>query len=117
MKLFRKIIAFIQGKIRYKLYYSKYRWLIPNHIVNQIQTRILSMDDVCYREGSCQICGCETTALQMANKACDKPCYPRMMNKFEWRVFKEIGFGKISGVDWELTNGIFVANGKVENEK
>jgi hypothetical protein len=25
----------------------------------------------------------------MADKACDKPCYPPMMNKEEWAMFKE----------------------------
>lgn len=27
------------------------------------------------------MCGCHTTALQMANKSCDKPYYPPMMSK------------------------------------
>lgn len=42
------------------------------------------MDDVCYTEGQCKMCGCKTTALQMANKACDKPCYPAMMSRRVW---------------------------------
>ena len=47
------------------------------------------MNPDCYSEGSCQMCGCETTALQMANKTCPKPCYPKMMNKKNWEDFKK----------------------------
>jgi hypothetical protein len=35
----------------------------------------------------CIKCGCDTTALQMANKACVGECYPKMMNKKEWKIF------------------------------
>jgi hypothetical protein len=35
------------------------------------------MDIDCYLDGSCKKCGCETTALQMANKACAGNCYPK----------------------------------------
>ena len=44
------------------------------------------MDTKCYTAGECKLCGCETTALQMANKQCDKPCYPPMMSKGKWLV-------------------------------
>lgn len=40
--------------------------------------------------GSCKICGCDTTALQMADKACPKPCYPPMMNRENWMMYKMI---------------------------
>jgi len=61
------------------------------HIVEQIQWRIAKMDVDCYTEGSCKLCGCETPALQMANKACDKPCYPEMMTKKEWQKYLKDG--------------------------
>lgn len=48
------------------------------------------MDRTCFYNGECKLCGCQTTALQMANKACKKPCYPEMMNKIEWTCFKMI---------------------------
>jgi hypothetical protein len=38
------------------------------------------------------MCGCSTTALQMCNKACDKPCYPSMLSRKEWKEAKRIGF-------------------------
>lgn len=90
---FRNIKAYLQGKIRYKLYYSRFKFLIPKHIREQIDVRINSMDPVCYEQGQCKLCGCQTTALQMANKACDKPCYPRMIGKNTWntiKMYKEI---------------------------
>lgn len=51
--------------------------------------RINFMQTDCYLNGVCTKCGCSTTALQMANKACDKPCYPIMMNKDDWKLFNE----------------------------
>lgn len=79
--------AYIQGNIRHALYYSNYSFLLPKHILEQIMYRINKMDVRCYRQGSCIMCGCSTTALQMADKACDKPCYPNMMSKKEWREY------------------------------
>ena len=49
------------------------------------------MDIDCYNNGSCKMCGCKTTALQMANKACDKPCYPTMLSRKDWNRAKELG--------------------------
>lgn len=84
----KNIISYLQGKIRYKLFYSNFAFLIPKHIREQIQYRINSMDLDCYTQGQCKLCGCQTTALQMANKACDKPCYPKMLNKNFWDKIK-----------------------------
>lgn len=47
------------------------------------------MDKVCYDTGCCKICGCSTTKLQFADKACDKPCYPAMKTKKEWKAYKK----------------------------
>ena len=81
---FKNVVAFIQGNIRYKLYYSRFRFLIPTHILQQIRWRIKVMDRDCYQNGSCKLCGCKTTALQMADKTCEGKCYPVMMSKKEW---------------------------------
>lgn len=78
---------YLQGKYRYKLYYSKnpyVRIFMRRHIRAQIEYRIRVMDFECYQQGQCKICKCDTTALQMADKSCDKPCYPPMMKKTEW---------------------------------
>ena len=83
------IFAYLIGKYRYKLFYNtKLLWLMRPHIFEQIQWRISVMNLDCYLQGSCIKCGCETTALQMANKACTGNCYPKMMNKKEWKKFQ-----------------------------
>ena len=81
---------YLQGTIRYQFFYHKYlRKLIRLHIFEQITYRISVMDPECYSEGYCKMCGCNTTALQMANKQCNKPCYPKMMGKKKWKNFKK----------------------------
>lgn len=83
------VFYFIQGYIRYYIYYSKhFKWLMRKHVKEQIDFRIKMMARSCYNNGSCDLCGCHTTALQMANKSCDKPCYPPMMNRKQWYNFK-----------------------------
>ena len=87
--MIKDIIAYIQGNTRYKLFYSKnFSWLIRSHIREQILSRIISMDGECYDNGECKMCGCATTALQMANKACDKPCYPQLVSRRSWNKLK-----------------------------
>lgn len=83
---------YIQGNIRYKLWYSKYSWLIRKHIREQIDMRIKSMNRECYNSGSCINCGCKTTHLQMCNKSCKGDCYPKMMNKKQWEEAKKKTF-------------------------
>ena len=85
----KNIIAYIQGNLRYKLFYSNFAFLIRPHIREQIEVRINSMDTQCYEEGQCKMCGCQTTHLQMADKACDKPCYPSMLSKEQWYVINK----------------------------
>lgn len=75
--------------------------LIRNHIKEQIRYRVTHMDRDCYFNGSCKMCGCETTALQMCSKSCDKPCYPPMMNKKQWHDYSRKGAAiKIGGDIW-----------------
>lgn len=82
------IADYVLANIRYKLYFSKLYFLIRDHIFEQIQYRIRVMDQECYRSGSCKICGCNTPHLQMANKTCEGKCYPVMMNKKDWEMYK-----------------------------
>ena len=96
------ILNYIQGNIRYQLYYSKFAFLIPIHIREQIDARINSMDSQCYSEGQCKMCGCSTTALQMCDKACDKPCYPPMLNKEAWEKFKSFKYFPFGEEWWKL---------------
>jgi hypothetical protein len=81
--------AYVQGNVRNYLFYSKrLSFLLPLHVFEQINYRLFIMDKECYSEGSCRMCGCNTPALQMANKACPKPCYPEMMDDTDWFIFK-----------------------------
>lgn len=76
---------FLQGWTRYYIYYSKHKDILMfPHIEEQITCRIMSMDSQCFSNGTCKKCGCKTTALQMANKACEGHCYPKMLSKSQW---------------------------------
>ena len=50
-----KIKDYFQGYTRYHLYYSKLRFLLKTHIVEQFEFRISIMDDQCLFSGSCKI--------------------------------------------------------------
>lgn len=108
----KNIIAYIQGNLRYKLYYSIFAFLIPKHIREQITARINSMDRQCYNDGQCKMCGCQTTALQMADKACDKPCYPRMLTRSQWWLMKRTGGLTIEGEYWKYQKNKLVKEAK-----
>lgn len=83
------IIAYIQGHTREFLFYSKYfNKLLPLHIFEQINYRLFVMKKECYSNGECVHCGCSTPALQMANKSCDGICYPVMLDKTDWFIYK-----------------------------
>jgi len=101
-KTIQNILAYLLGHLRYKLYYSKLQGLIRWHILDQIEMRIEVMETECYNEGNCKMCGCTTTALQMANKSCNKPCYPPMLSAKNW--IKLASGQKINhkGDKWEL---------------
>jgi hypothetical protein len=60
------------------------------------------MDSICYSEGSCSICGCQTTHLQCAAKACDKPCYPDMMDAGQWKHFKSGAYHFDRWGEWQM---------------
>lgn len=111
----KNIWSYIQGNIRYRLYYSKkiygidLSWLLPKWLKDQIELRIDSMDRECYNNGSCKICGCKTTELQFADKACDKPCYPFMLSKKQWYIFCDTGlvFDDKTNMFWQKRVGKF----------
>lgn len=99
--MIKNIIAYLQGNLRYKLYYSEdFKFLIRDHIQEQIDFRIKIMETLCYDQGSCKKCGCTTTALQMANKECLKPCYPPMFSEEKWEYFKKGGAVEHKGLHW-----------------
>ena len=59
-------------------------YLVRTHIKEQYQFRLNKMRKICYINGSCVECGCQTPKLQMADKSCEGKCYPAMMSKKEW---------------------------------
>lgn len=109
------IFYFIQGNIRYRLYYNKIlSKLIRKHIREQIDYRIAVMSKECYDTGSCTMCGCKTTALQMSNKSCNKPCYPPMMKKKEWELFKLYVPVLINNDIWSIKEKTFNSKNKTK---
>ena len=106
MKKINNIFAYIIGYYRYNLFYSKhFKFLIRTHIRQQIEWRISIMNIECFESGSCVKCGCDTTALQMANKTCGGFCYPKMMNKKQWEEFNakpKFGINLSDKLRWEL---------------
>ena len=86
---FKNVKAFIQGYYRYYMYTWFKTKLLREHIVNQYETRLNSVDKKCLNDGQCKLCGCAVPQLLWADKACDKPCYPHMMNKSTWEYYKK----------------------------
>lgn len=78
------VLSFFEGEIRYKFYYSRFKWLLRSHILEQIEYRLKVTNPECMGRGSCIHCGCEIPALQMASKSCEGNCYPPMISKYEW---------------------------------
>jgi len=104
---FNNIVAYIQGNVRYKLWYSNLYFFISLYIREQIDMRIVSMNKECYDNGSCIKCGCRTTHLQMANKKCEGDCYPKMLSKKQWSYFKIRKLMVIDGVLWKIKHNRF----------
>jgi len=85
----KKIKEYIVGNFRYFVYHKRLlKFMVRKHIQEQYLMRIKIMNKECYSSGSCIECGCTTTKLQFANKACDGKCYPKFMNRYNWFMFK-----------------------------
>lgn len=97
------VYQYLLGNYRYKMYYST-SYLLRGHIKEQIDKRIGWMDRECYFNGYCKLCGCDTIALQMASKSCDKPCYPTMMTRNQWKGFKRGNIYIDKHGKWVLTS-------------
>ena len=97
------VFYFLQGYTRYYLVRLFGWWVLRGHIGDQIIARAQSARRECVNGGSCVLCGCHTPALFYADKACDRPCYPKMMGRHEWKVFVKRGGDR----DWIYHNGKF----------
>lgn len=84
----KQLRNYLSGTLRYKLFYSRFKFLIRKHRREQIAFRIRVMDPECRKNGSCKICGCSVTALQMCSKPCPGEYYPPFMKKRDWLEFK-----------------------------
>ena len=82
------IFAYMLGNYRMIIYDSGLTFLLRKHIIEQYEWRLTKMNPQCFLSGSCVKCGCDTPALQMANKACDGGCYFEMFSKKKWKEFK-----------------------------
>lgn len=102
----KDVFYYLQGTLRYKVFYNKsWSFLMRFHIRDQIEFRIFNMNKDCYNQGSCVICGCETTALQMANKCCDGYEYPPIVSRSKWKKFiKHHEPIKQGAYSWVLNN-------------
>lgn len=109
MKKYKNYFYFLQGNIRYALLHSRYfSWLVPIHIKEQFEKRVGTIPHKCWEEGSCQSCGCSVPQLQLANKTCGNKCYPKMLNRKDWKEFKKIHVYKEEGKNWFLQKERFV---------
>lgn len=74
---------------------------LEDHIYEQIIWRRVEVrwnSPKCWYSNSCKICGCDILGKTMEDRACSLsehpelnrvPCYPAMMTKEEWILFKE----------------------------
>jgi hypothetical protein len=63
---------------------------LPDHLYEQIFWRRTVADPICWNQGVCKECGCEMIGKTMEDRGCDGKCYPDMMNKSEWKEFKQV---------------------------
>lgn len=99
--MINKILNYLQGNLRYQVFYTPFNWLIRSHVREQIEFRVFVMELSCYLQGSCVRCGCRTTALQMCDAPCEKPCYPPIMKKEYWKSFKGGNGVLVKGDEWK----------------
>lgn len=98
---------FVQGWYRYLCYkYAPY--LLREHIVQQFEWRLSVSSKLCLDQGEC-ICGCRVPQLQFADKSCAIPgiesCYPKMMNRNEWKEFMESAEYRLMGRHRKISYG------------
>lgn len=85
---FRNILAVIQGYGRLilrsisKLFFSDYR-------KEQIIWRRTQAKE-CMNNEYCTYCGCEMIGKTMEDRGCEDQCYPDMMNKKQWKEYKQL---------------------------
>lgn len=84
----------VVSTLPYKLYFSRFHFLLPKHYKEQYSYRINSSMP-CVVNRSCLECGCNTPQLMFAPKQCDKKCYPKLMNRLSWFIYKINNYKKV----------------------
>lgn len=87
--------AFIQGN--YRKFVHDLGLRLPPHVEEQVQGRyrvVMKVSPECLtpdEEGkvSCVKCGCKTEEKLFSDAACEKGCFPTMMNKEDWNQYKK----------------------------
>lgn len=86
---FNNIRGFLQGHYR-TLLKDFYPEALPEHIEEQFIYRC-EVAKECLELGECKHCGCSTPEKFLENRGCsneENPCYPPMMEKKDWELFK-----------------------------
>lgn len=75
------------------------------HMYEQIiwrRTQVIEKSPKCWKSGKCVVCGCDILGKTMEDRACSiyedegallsgkLPCYPEMMDKYNWKRYKEL---------------------------
>ena len=78
---------------------------LPDHMYEQIiwrRTQVMEKSPECWKSGNCIVCGCEIIGKTMEDRACgisededmliqgEKPCFPPMMDEYNWKKYKEL---------------------------
>jgi hypothetical protein len=87
----RNIWAVIQSWWRRKKELAGFE--LPKHTYEQIIWRrieVIKKSPKCWESGDCIQCGCEMIGKTIEDRGCEYGCYPHLMNKQNWEVFKRI---------------------------
>lgn len=66
---------------------------LPKHIQEQAEWRLKQVakkSPECLENDSCKICTCQVTSKVFEDRACEGNCYPQMMSKEQWEIYKTL---------------------------
>lgn len=89
----RNIWAVIQAKFRKIKAKAENSLELPGYLYEQIiwrRTQVQDVSPVCWDDGNCIICGCNTVEKTMEDRPCEGSCYPKMMSKEKWEEYKKL---------------------------
>lgn len=82
----RNIKGFIQGHLREM---NKIYGGVDEHILEQAAWRMTQANKECIKADQCQACGCFPMSDKvLEDRSCEENCYPPMINKDNWEIFK-----------------------------